>query len=796
MDETTRSQSISILHLSDLHFGETAPKAEYSAGITKSPIDTLLSHLETQAVRPEMVIVSGDLTATGQGAEFRLAAEALDAICRGLGISRDAVVVVPGNHDVYWGKGTAATRAEFDGFASRFYDVSVAKLGIQTARVRDVFALGLDSTRLLSQELGGLGLVGDDQLDKALASVKEAADAGTKILVLHHQLLPVVYAERDPNEVHSLSLDSNRVLGWAQENGFAVVLHGHQHQPFAATHHNLAFQGGPIAVLGGPSFGSSYLPAQARNGLQVLEVDGRSIRRALHYFTLSASLEVGDVREFVRQRQGVFATSALPAALSFSEPTVDEIRVALLNLSGQVVASLASSYGPCGGYRGVTQPGGTTSARDGLGILSSLRARNAIEERLLKEIVTITQELSERLGDGRKTQALLISEILRLALEDLRAGASDIDLAHSLKEASIIAVRELQRTSRPFDPKGDLLPVALTACSDPELAAVAADAFTKAGPDGLVRIRPRVDGAPAAPSVSVRPSPRFTIGVPDWYDPAEDLLKPYVLVYGAKLFWSDDLLAVVEAAKTANRSLFLAGTEVDAGLHPWLRTNYTRGVVTAVPAVLGRMSASHEDLAAVSGTRVLRPDLGDSLKRLPIGALGAAESIIFEERSSVVVQPLPGNREGWRSHIDRLRSDVSAPTLGAYERDAARERLAAAAGSIVDIAISRSSRADAALAESMLKDALAALSAAAIKGVVSGGGEGYASAARELDATAQMGAKILARALELPKKLLETSTARSVALDAASVVTSVVQSAVDASRRLLLTRSLELPAPE
>ncbi len=289
-----RPGTVTILQLSDLHFGEDhrfqkVRDKRFPHEDMPSLQKALITSLKTSGKQPDIVVVSGDLTERGDFQEFNQALSFLKGLEKALKLDRKRFIVVPGNHDVRWSKQDAGAdvgsdkMTEYRGFYELLYKQRPIEQSplcrVQYYEFKDkpnVALIGFDSCVIENGETAGIGYVGVTQLNNALAKLKSMTANNTecmKIAVLHHHLIPVASLEKLPTEKKSFSLvaDATKVLMRLQEEGFALILHGHQHQPFCAElRFPLARTHGqkPMAIIGMGSAGirpSPDLVGGARN---------------------------------------------------------------------------------------------------------------------------------------------------------------------------------------------------------------------------------------------------------------------------------------------------------------------------------------------------------------------------------------------------------------------------------------------------------------------------------------------------------------------------------------------------
>jgi ActR/RegA family two-component response regulator/predicted phosphodiesterase len=296
-----KREAITVLHLSDLHFGEHhrfVQDRNYPSQDAPTLEKALSTSLDANGKHPDIVVVSGDLTQTGDWGEFVQARDCLDELRAYLKLDWTQFIIVPGNHDVRWPKqeddsdgNNQNMLAEYRGFYELLYlrrPITGAPLcRVEVFRYRhkpDVAVVGLDSCVIERPSTAGVGYVGTTQLANAMSKLDEMLgedSACVKIAVLHHHLVPVAYLENLPDKEKEFSLvvDATRILARLQEKGFALVLHGHQHQPFCAEirfPHLKGHRSKPMAIIGMGSTGIEPIPERVggtrNNHYGILEI--------------------------------------------------------------------------------------------------------------------------------------------------------------------------------------------------------------------------------------------------------------------------------------------------------------------------------------------------------------------------------------------------------------------------------------------------------------------------------------------------------------------------------------------
>jgi 3',5'-cyclic AMP phosphodiesterase CpdA len=280
-----------ILHLSDLHFGKGHhfPLGDPSPGSRPKLADAVIAALKQESIADiDQVVISGDLFDADQSKDLHHATDGIEELVDELEIDPGRVLCVPGNHDLTWD-------LDFKTDKFRFYDEAVRSIGAVglTGEMPQVvsgdgdrrplaFVL-LNSCRIETQQLAGLGEVGSQQLSDVVSRLQAArvsADTHTIVAVMHHHLLPIVAHEEklyDPHGIAhdtvrpSLVVDAVKVLQRLAEIGVPLVLHGHQHHAAILRYEDVLHEGAPVAILAAGSCGTSGF--NMHRHFSVIEID-------------------------------------------------------------------------------------------------------------------------------------------------------------------------------------------------------------------------------------------------------------------------------------------------------------------------------------------------------------------------------------------------------------------------------------------------------------------------------------------------------------------------------------------
>lgn len=568
-----------ILHLTDIHFGSehAFPVGPHGQDLGPTLLKMIIRDLSEARIVPDVVIVSGDLVSTGSKNEFEIAANFLGNLSKELNLPPERFLMVPGNHDVFWGAAEdKVSQGEYAAFASRFYKTPVDDTALRVVKIDDIAIVGLDTTILERQTTSGIGLIGHKQLSAAEEKLKKiAADARIKLLVIHHHLLPVAWMEPGPPESRkSLTLDAPAVLAWAQELGFTGILHGHQHQSYLTTFHFAAKKGGPLLVAGGPSAGGKDLPPQTRNGFHVFFVDGRNITVSVREVSAENRIQEAERVEFVRETSGTFAASALPSVRHGREPELGELRALTKEAATRVLEILGRSYGPHGGLRATSEISGREHVRDGGRIVESIGSGDPIQKAVFGTAVRLTSQVAAQVGDGRKTATLIWARTVIDGLGALQDGVDESVLIRDIEVARTFVLRRIAEMACPASNESLRRVATCAAMGNESISSAVFSAIEKAGKEGVISLTKETDTEAAECVTEVVKTNTFEgFDGPSWFQeliPSNEveLHRPLFLIFEGVLDDVREIIVPLEIAVAEDRPIVLIakrfGDEVTA----------------------------------------------------------------------------------------------------------------------------------------------------------------------------------------------------------------------------------------
>jgi chaperonin GroEL len=388
----------------------------------------------------------------------------------------------------------------------------------------------------------------------------------------------------------------------------------------------------------------------------------------------------------------------------------------------------------------------------------------------------VLREAAERtgdaVGDGTTTATVLAHAILADGVRNVAAGASAIDLKRGLERGLRAAVESIRAGSRPVQTDRERIQVAtIAAHNDPAIGAMVAEAIGKVGAEGAITVE---EAKGFDTSLEVVEGLQFDRGFLSPYfvtDPEgmEAVLdEPFILLYEKRISGMKDLLPLLEQVAKAGRPLLLVAEDVEGEALATLVVNKIRGLLASVavkaPGFGDRRKAMLEDMAVVTGGRVIAEELGISLEKLTLESLGRARrAVVTREDTTIVGGAGPAAAvEGRCRELRRQKNDATSD----YDREKLEERLAKLTGGVAVIRVGAASEAELKSRKEAFEDAISATKAAMAEGIVPGGGlallraiDAVRSEEAKVEGDERTGVQILRRALEVPTRQIAENSA-------------------------------------
>jgi chaperonin GroEL len=393
----------------------------------------------------------------------------------------------------------------------------------------------------------------------------------------------------------------------------------------------------------------------------------------------------------------------------------------------------------------------------------------ALGARLLREAAERTGSV---VGDGTTTATVLAYSIFAEGTRNVAAGASAIDLKRGFDRAVRAAMAALEKQSQPVTTRREKAQVAtISAHNDPVIGEMVADAIERVGREGAITVE---EARGTETTMEVVEGLQFDRGFLSPYfvtDPARmeaALDDPYILLADQKISAIKDLLPTLEQMAKSGRALLVIAEDIDGEALATLVVNRLRGVLASAavkaPGYGDRRRALLEDIATVTGGKVLASELGVRLENVKLEDLGRAKRVVVSKDATTIVGGA-GDPAAVRARCDDLRRQIKE-TTSEYDREKLEERLAKLAGGVAVIRAGAASEAEMKSRKEAFEDAISSTKAAVAEGIVPGAGlallrciDAVSADAAGADGDMRTGMLIVRRALETPTRQIADNSA-------------------------------------
>jgi chaperonin GroEL len=409
---------------------------------------------------------------------------------------------------------------------------------------------------------------------------------------------------------------------------------------------------------------------------------------------------------------------------------------------------------------------------DGVTIAKEFELADQVQNLGAQMIRQAAEQTSETVGDGTSTATLLACTIFAEGLRNVTAGAGAVGIRRGLDRGLAAVVSSLQNTSRRLETRREKAQVAaISAHNDATMGELVADALEKVGAEGAITVE---ESKTTETLLEITEGMKFEHGyispyfVTDSQKMQAVLENPLVLLVEKKISRLADLLPLLEQIAKAGRPMLVIAEDVEAEALATLVVNKLRGVLTAVavkaPGFGDRRKAILQDIAVLTGAKVVAEELGIALEKIQLEDLGNVRRVVVERDSTTLVGGA-GAADAVAARCSEIRRQI-VETTSTYDREKLEERLAKLAGGVAVIRVGAPSEADMQNRKEAFDDAISAIRAAMSEGIVPGGGLALLRAAAALDAEAaklegdeRTGVLILRRAVEAPARQIADNSA-------------------------------------
>ncbi len=410
--------------------------------------------------------------------------------------------------------------------------------------------------------------------------------------------------------------------------------------------------------------------------------------------------------------------------------------------------------------------GAPTVTKDGVSVAKEIELKDPIENmgaQLVKEVASKTADAA---GDGTTTATVLAQSIFNHGIKNVAAGANPMDLKRGIDKAVTAVVDHLAKQSKNIKGSQEIAQVAtISANNDTEIGKMIADAMEKVGKDGVITVEEAKGTETEVKTVEGMQFDRGYLSpyfVTNTEKMEAELDHPYILIYDKKIASMKELLPVLEATAQTGKPLLIIAEEVEGEALATLVVNKIRGAlrVAAVkaPGFGDRRKAMLEDIAILTGGRVISEETGMKLEDAKLEYLGRAEKVNIDKDNTTIVNGA-GKKNDIQGRVSQIKAQIEVTTSD-YDKEKLQERLAKLSGGVAILYIGAATEVEMKEKKDRVDDALHATRAAVQEGIIPGGGVAYIRAIEALKTVATenedqaTGVNIIRLALESPLRVI------------------------------------------
>ncbi len=416
--------------------------------------------------------------------------------------------------------------------------------------------------------------------------------------------------------------------------------------------------------------------------------------------------------------------------------------------------------------------GAPTITKDGVTVAKEIDLEDKFENMGAQMVKEVASKTSDVAGDGTTTATILAEAIYREGLKTVTAGANAMEIKKGIDKAVGAVVEGLKKLSTPI--KDSLEKIAqvgtVSANNDETIGAKISEAMERVGKDGVITVE---EAKGMETTVDVVEGMQFDRGYLSPYfitnpDRMECVLEDvYILLYEKKISAMKDLLPVLEKVAQKGKPLLIISEEVEGEALATLVVNKIRGTLSVAavkaPGYGDRRRAMLEDIAVLTGGKLISEDIGLKLENVQLSDLGQTKRITIDKENTTVVEGA-GKKADIQARIQQLRNEIDQTTSD-YDKEKLQERLAKLSEGVAVLNVGAATEVEMKEKKARVEDALHATRAAVEEGIVAGGGVAYIRTLADLDkmklpGDQQIGVNIVKRALEEPTRQLAVNAGK------------------------------------
>jgi chaperonin GroEL len=406
--------------------------------------------------------------------------------------------------------------------------------------------------------------------------------------------------------------------------------------------------------------------------------------------------------------------------------------------------------------------GAPTVTKDGVSVAKEIELKDKLQNmgaQMVKEVASKTSDIA---GDGTTTATVLAQAIVHEGMKYVAAGMNPMDLKRGIDKAVTALVAELKKASKATTTSKEIAQVgSISANSDETIGKIIADAMDKVGKEGVITVE---DGKSLESELEVVEGMQFDRGYLSPYfinNPEKQaalLENPFVLLYDKKISNIRDLLPTLEQVAKSGRPLLIVSEDVEGEALATLVVNTIRGILKVVavkaPGFGDRRKAMLEDIAILTGGKVIAEEVGMTLEKVTLADLGSAKRIEVSKENTIIIDGA-GAAADIEARVKQVRVQIEEATSD-YDKEKLQERVAKLAGGVAVIKVGAATEVEMKEKKARVEDALHATRAAVEEGIVAGGGVAFLRAKQAAgkikgdNADQEAGIKLVLKAIEAP----------------------------------------------
>ena len=406
--------------------------------------------------------------------------------------------------------------------------------------------------------------------------------------------------------------------------------------------------------------------------------------------------------------------------------------------------------------------------KDGVTVAKEIELEDKFENMGAQMVKEVASKTSDVAGDGTTTATLLAQAIYREGAKTVAAGSNPMDVKRGIEKAVEAVVKDLVKQSKPTKDQKEIAQVGtISANNDETIGGIIAEAMGKVGKEGVITVE---EAKGLETELDIVEGMQFDRGYLSPYfgtnaEKMQVLLDDcYILINEKKISSMKDLLPILEQIAKMGRPLLIISEDIEGEALATLVVNKIRGTlhVAAVkaPGFGDRRKAMLEDIAILTGGKMISEEMGYKLEAVTVSDLGRAKKIMIDKDNTTIIDGA-GDRHSLEGRVKQIRAQIEETTSD-YDKEKLQERLAKLVGGVAVIKVGAATETEMKEKKARVEDALNATRAAVEEGIVPGGGVAYIRTIPALDALKlsgdeQVGVNIIRKALEEPLKMIATN---------------------------------------